>query len=71
MQEFMDCCTGFLKLAFSGQPMPQYEAAQNEEEKQVFTDLKYWKSMLVMIFIYYALSCGLEGFFQVFFLRFI
>lgn len=71
MQEFMDCMfsvqnSGFLKLAFSGQPMPQYEPAEEGGEAKDFTDLKYWKSMLVMIFIYYALSCGLEGFFQVF-----
>ena len=67
---FYSTFTGFFYLAFKGREMPRFQIDDNEESTKTesqknFTNLKYWKSMLVMIFIYYALSCGLEGFFQV------
>ena len=65
---------GFLILACKGAEMPRFQAgteAQERSTKSHFTELKYWRSILVMIFIYYALTCGLEGFFQVSFLLWI
>jgi hypothetical protein len=30
-----------------------------------FTEIKFWKSLLFMVYVYYCITCGLEGFFQV------
>ena len=60
---------GFLILAFKGSEMPRYindtYAIQERSSKNTLTNMKYWKSVIVMVFIYYTLTCGLESFFQV------
>ena len=59
---------GFLILAFKGSEMPRYMTDTSpiqENTKNTFTNMKYWKSVIVMVFVYYALTCGLESFFQV------
>merc|ERR1712062_928698 len=58
---------GFLILAFKGSEMPRYMTDTSpiqENTKNTFTNMKYWKSVIVMVFVYYALTCGLESFFQ-------
>ena len=52
--------------------MPRYiEPSENDESKldiepqTTFSDLKYWKTVLIMVYIYYMMTCGMEGFFQV------
>ena len=32
---------------------------------QEFTQVRFWKTTLFMVYIYYTISCGLEAFFQV------
>ena len=59
---------GFLVLAFKGSEMPRYMTDTSpiqENTKNTFTNMKYWKSVIVMVFVYYTLTCGLESFFQV------
>ena len=41
-------------------------AKQNMDIVNNFTEIRFWKSVLFMVYVYYALTCGLEGFFQVF-----
>ena len=63
-----------MALAFSGKEMPRfhhYVAADGEKNgenfaiEEKFTEVKYWLPVLVMVYFYYCLTCGLEGFFQV------
>ena len=63
---------GFIILGLSGKEMPRFkEPSENEESKldiepqTTFSDLKYWKTVLIMVYIYYMMTCGMEGFFQV------
>ena len=58
-----------MALAFFGKEMPRYQISEiknNEESSGKFTEVKFWKAVLVMVYVYYMLTCGLEGFFQVF-----
>ena len=63
-----------MALAFSGKEMPRfhhYVAADGEKNgenfpiEEKFTEVKFWLPVLVMVYFYYCLTCGLEGFFQV------
>ena len=48
--------------------MPRYMTDTSpiqENTKNTLTNMKYWKSVIVMVFVYYTLTCGLESFFQV------
>ena len=57
-----------MALAFFGKEMPRYQISEienNEESSGKFTEVKFWKAVLVMVYVYYMLTCGLEGFFQV------
>ena len=52
--------------------MPRFVATETNEVAELtssransFTQLVYWKVVLVMVFIYYALACGLEAIYQV------
>ena len=59
---------GMVLLAASGLQMPSFFSTDNSDKGREggdrFTEVKYWKSLLVMVYFYYVLSCGLEGFFQ-------
>ena len=58
---------GNIILAFSGIEMPRYYSDETEDknpEVKTFTNVRFWKMLLVMIYCYYVFSCGLEGFFQ-------
>ena len=58
---------GLLFLGFSGLQMPSYYSkniVDNANVEKVFTNVQYWKSLLVMIYFYYVFTCGLEGFFM-------
>ena len=61
--------TGFLLLAWKGSDMPRYTAdtpsIQLNKDKNALTEMKYWKSVMVLVYIYFTMSCGLESFFQV------
>ena len=64
-----------MALAFSGKEMPRFHhyGMASDGEKNVdnlpteekFTEVKFWLPVLVMVYFYYCLTCGLEGFFQV------
>jgi hypothetical protein len=64
---------GFLVVAVSGHEMPRYDndgtEMNNPDEPlkpdQEFTRIRFWKTVLIMVYIYYTISCGLEAFFQV------
>ena len=52
----------------------QLQQQQEVDDEQVkasnqshhgFTEIKFWKSLLFMVYVYYCISCGLEAFFQV------
>lgn len=65
---------GFLALAFSGKEMPRFhhygmasdgdKNVDNFPTEEKFTEVKFWLPVLVMVYFYYCLTCGLEGFFQ-------
>ena len=58
---------GMLVLGFSGIEMLSYYSDSSHEQNSdtnSFTRVRYWKTLLVMIYVYYFFSCGLEGFFQ-------
>ena len=59
---------GFVILAIQGSEMPRYISNDTSEiqknTENTFTTMKYWKSVIVMVYIYYTLTCGLESFFQ-------
>ena len=58
---------GMIILGFSGINMPCYYSNDNDgktQDAKSFTNVRFWKTLLVMIYCYYVLSCGLEGFFQ-------
>ena len=65
-----------MALAFIGKEMPRfhhYDVATDGEKnvdnfpaaEEKFTEVKFWLPVLVMVYFYYCLTCGLEGFFQV------
>ena len=70
-----DLISGFLALAFSGKEMPRFhhygmasdgdKNVDNFPTEEKFTEVKFWLPVLVMVYFYYCLTCGLEGFFQV------
>ena len=58
---------GLLSLGFSGLQMPNYYEENTLDERngeKVFTNVRYWKTLFVMIYFYYVFTCGLEGFFM-------
>ena len=58
---------GMLTLGFSGLEMPSfYDREENVEEKSAskLTNIPRWWIYMILVYIYYVLSCGLEGFFQ-------
>ena len=59
--------TGLLVLGSYGKKLPQifFEDSRDQEfQAKTFTNVKFWKTLLVMVYMYYFFSCGLEGFFQ-------
>ena len=47
--------------------MPNYyneNDVNNRKIEKSFTNVKYWRTLLTMIYFYYVFTCGLEGFFM-------
>lgn len=58
---------GLLLLGFSGLQMPSFyneNAVDSRKLGKTFTNVKYWKTLLTMVYFYYVFTCGLEGFFM-------
>ena len=58
---------GLLLLGFSGLQMPNYYSENDVNNRKIeksFTNVKYWRTLLTMIYFYYVFTCGLEGFFM-------
>jgi hypothetical protein len=50
------------------EPVDEVDHPEKPVKTNTFTQVKYWKTVLFMVYVYYCISCGLEGFFQVFIL---
>jgi len=58
---------GMIFLGFSGLEMPSfYDKEENIEEKasSKLKNIPRWWVYMLLVYVYYVLSCGLEGFFQ-------
>jgi len=58
---------GMIVLGFSGLEMPSfYDKEENIEEKasSKLKNIPRWWVYMLLVYVYYVLSCGLEGFFQ-------
>ena len=55
---------GMIALGISGIEMPRYSSEYSGEKSLKFTNVKFWKTLFVMIYFYYFFTCGLEGFFM-------
>ena len=59
---------GFAILACLPYKMPRFYEEDEEgikvEKKEGHTDVKYWKVLLFLVFLYYFVSCGIERIYQ-------
>ena len=49
----------------SGEQEKPEPNVSDQPGSQEFTQVRFWKTTLFMVYIYYTISCGLEAFFQV------